>query len=45
MVEGVTATVEGAPPIEEIDGPDVDLSDLDTLEQTQALLREVGLLS
>ncbi len=45
VVEDVTATVDGAPPIEEIDGPDVDLSDLDTLEETQALLREVGLLS
>jgi iron(III) transport system substrate-binding protein len=45
VVEGVTATVEGAPPLAEVDGPDVDLSDLDTLEETQALLREVGLLS
>jgi iron(III) transport system substrate-binding protein len=45
VVKGITATVEGAPPLEEVQGPDVDLSDLDTLEQTQALLREVGLLS
>ena len=45
VVEGITATVEGAPPLDQVDGPDVDLSDLDTLEQTQTLLREVGLLS
>lgn len=45
VVEGITATVEGAPPLSAVQGPDVDLSDLDSLEQTQALLREVGLLS
>ncbi len=45
VVEGITATVDGAPPLDEVQGPDVDLSDLDTLEETQALLREVGLLS
>lgn len=45
VVEGITATVDGAPPLEDVQGPDVDLTDLDTLEETQALLREVGLLS
>lgn len=45
VVEGITATVDGAPPLEDVQGPDVDLTDLDTLEQTQTLLREVGLLS
>lgn len=45
VVEGITATVDGAPPLDSVQGPDVDLSDLDTLEETQALLREVGLLS
>lgn len=45
LVTGITATVEGAPPLSEVEGPDVDLTDLDTLEATQALLREVGLLS
>lgn len=45
LVDGVTAEVVGAPPLAEVDGPDVDLTDLDTLEATQGLLREVGLLS
>lgn len=45
LVDTVSAAVEGAPPLAEVDGPDVDLTDLDTLEETQELLREVGLLS
>jgi iron(III) transport system substrate-binding protein len=31
------------PPLSELDPPDIDLSDLDTLEQTLAMLEEVGL--
>lgn len=36
---------EGIPPLEELEGPDIDLTDLDSLEETQALLTDVGLLS
>ena len=43
LVEGVESDVPGLPPLESLQGPDVDLSELDTLEQTLALLDEVGL--
>lgn len=36
---------ENVPPLAELGGPDLDLTDLDSLEQTQQLLTEVGLLS
>ena len=42
LVDGVEP-VEDLPQIDELDAPDVDLSELDTLQQTQALLEEVGL--
>ncbi len=42
LVDGVEP-VEDLPTIEELEGPDVDLSQLDSLQQTQALLEEVGL--
>ena len=45
VVKGITTTVADAPPLDSLQGPDVDLSDRATLEQTQALLREVGRLS
>jgi iron(III) transport system substrate-binding protein len=40
--EGVTA--EKLPPLEELDPPDIDLSDLEDLQGTLDLLREVGAL-
>ena len=43
LVEGVESDVPGLPPLESLQGPDVDLSELDTLEETLALLDEVGL--
>ena len=43
LVEGVESDVPGLPPLESLQGPDVDLSEIDTLEQTLALLDEVGL--
>ena len=43
LIEGVP-TAEGLKPLAEIESPDVDLSDLDDLEGTLALLTEVGLL-
>jgi iron(III) transport system substrate-binding protein len=35
----------GVPPIDELEGPAIDLADLESLEQTQALLSDVGLLN
>jgi iron(III) transport system substrate-binding protein len=43
LVEGV-ADPEGLPALEELGGPQLDLTDLDSLEETQALLTDVGLL-
>lgn len=37
-------TAEGLVPLEEIQGPDIDLSDLDDLDETLELLAEVGLV-
>ncbi len=36
---------ENVPPLDELGGPDLDLTDLDSLEKTQQLLTDVGLLS
>jgi len=44
VVDGI-ADPAGIPPLAELAGPDLDLTDLDSLEQTQALLTELGLLS
>ncbi|HYI62335.1 MAG TPA: iron ABC transporter substrate-binding protein [Acidimicrobiales bacterium] len=44
LVEGVDDP-EGVPPLEELEGPAIDLTDLDSLEETQSLLSEVGLIS
>jgi len=38
------ATPAGVPPLGDLGGPDIDLSDLASLEQTVAMLTEVGLL-
>jgi len=43
LIMGVSA-FPGLPALAEIDGPDIDLSDLDTLEVTLGMLREAGLL-
>ena len=44
VVEGI-ADPEGVPPLAELEGPALDLTDLESLEATQALLTEKGLLS
>ena len=44
VVDGIDDPV-GLPPLEELQGPAIDLTDLDSLEETQALLTELGLLS
>jgi iron(III) transport system substrate-binding protein len=43
VVAGI-ADPAGVPPLEELEGPDLDLTDLESLEETQALLTELGLL-
>jgi iron(III) transport system substrate-binding protein len=43
LIDGVVADVPGLPPLSELQGPEVDLSELDSLEQTLQLLDEVGL--
>ena len=43
LVAGVPVALEGLPPLAELGGPDVDLSQLASLQQTLALLDEVGL--
>jgi iron(III) transport system substrate-binding protein len=44
LVEGV-ADPDGLPALEELQGPDIDLADLESLAETQALLNDVGLIS
>jgi iron(III) transport system substrate-binding protein len=43
VVDGIDDPV-GVPPLDDLQGPEVDLSDLQSLEATQALLQELGLL-
>lgn len=42
LVAGV-ATADGVPPLASLNPPDIDLADLDTLEETLAMIEEVGL--
>lgn len=44
MIDGV-GQPEGVPALDELQGPDIDLTDLESLEATQTLLADVGLLS
>jgi iron(III) transport system substrate-binding protein len=42
LIEGVE-TDTALPPLEELDPPEIDLSDLDTLAETQTMIQEAGL--
>ena len=44
VVDGIPDPA-GVPPLEALEGPAIDLTDLESLEATQALLTDVGLLS
>ncbi|CAN5759992.1 iron ABC transporter substrate-binding protein [soil metagenome] len=44
VVDGV-ADPEGVPPLDELEGPALDLTDLDSLEETEAMLTDMGLLN
>jgi iron(III) transport system substrate-binding protein len=44
LVDGVPDP-DGLPALEELQGPDIDLADLESLAETQALLNDVGLIS
>ena len=44
LVDGVPDP-EGLPALEDLQGPDIDLADLESLAETQALLTDVGLIS
>lgn len=44
VVDGIADPV-GIPTLDELEGPDLDLTELESLEATQALLTELGLLS
>ena len=42
MIDGVP-TAEGLPPLDSLQSPEIDLSDLDTLEETLQMIEEAGL--
>ncbi|MDX3643189.1 iron ABC transporter substrate-binding protein [Streptomyces sp. MB09-02B] len=44
LAAGVTSTVEGLPPFESLQSPDIDLGKLDSLQETLAMLQDVGLV-
>ncbi|MCC9705460.1 iron ABC transporter substrate-binding protein [Streptomyces sp. MNU76] len=44
LAAGVTSTVEGLPPFESLESPDIDLGKLDSLQETLAMLQDVGLV-
>jgi iron(III) transport system substrate-binding protein len=43
LVPGVDATAQGLPQLSTLEAPDIDLNDLDTLQTTVQMIKEVGL--
>lgn len=44
LAAGVTSTVEGLPAFESLESPDIDLGKLESLQETLAMLQDVGLV-
>lgn len=44
LAAGVTSTVEDLPPFDSLQSPDIDLGKLESLQETLAMLRDVGLV-
>ncbi|GAA3910982.1 iron ABC transporter substrate-binding protein [Streptomyces lacrimifluminis] len=44
LAAGVTSTVEGLPPFESLQSPDIDLGRLESLQETLAMLQDAGLV-
>ncbi|WP_328771367.1 iron ABC transporter substrate-binding protein [Streptomyces sp. NBC_00286] len=44
LAAGVTSTVEGLPPFDSLESPDIDLGKLESLQETLAMLQDVGLV-
>ncbi|WP_030670593.1 iron ABC transporter substrate-binding protein [Streptomyces sp. NRRL B-1347] len=44
LAAGVTSTVEGLPPFDSLQSPDIDLGELESLQETLAMLQDVGLV-
>ncbi|MCK8433556.1 iron ABC transporter substrate-binding protein [Streptomyces sp. D2-8] len=44
LAAGVTSTVEDLPALESLESPDIDLGKLESLQETLAMLRDVGLV-
>ncbi|WP_151476450.1 iron ABC transporter substrate-binding protein [Streptomyces albicerus] len=44
LAAGVTSTVEDLPPLDSLEAPDIDLGKLESVQETQAMLQDVGLV-
>jgi iron(III) transport system substrate-binding protein len=44
LAAGVTSSVDGLPPFESLESPDIDLGKLESLQETLAMLQDVGLV-
>ncbi|MBD0842237.1 iron ABC transporter substrate-binding protein [Streptomyces sp. TRM68416] len=44
LAAGVTSTVEDLPPLDSLESPDIDLGRLESLQETLAMLQDVGLV-
>ena len=44
LAAGVTSTVEDLPPLDSLDAPKIDLGKLDSLQETLAMLQDVGMV-